>query len=486
MKRSKNWFEVSREGLAKILERKGKEFILYELIQNAWDEPGVTEVDVTLEYRGGHAARLIVSDNAPDGFQDLSHAYTLFAESAKKANPEQRGRFNFGEKLVLAVAKDMTIETTTGTIIFDKKGRYISKHFKRPAGSVITANLRLNREEVNHILDAASRLIRPVGITTIVNGLALEIPETIAGWQATLPTEISDSEGKLRNSERLTQIDLTTPANGETGWLYEMGIPVCETGDQYHYNVNQKVPLTMDRDNVLPSYLRKLRTTVFNHMADKIGTENVNAAWVADALESPDVTAEAVTKYADVKFGSKRVSFDPSDPEANKIAVSHGYQIVHGGSLSSAAWGHLKAAGAISPAGAVTPSAKAWSGEDNPNAKVCPQIPRDKWTGDMLAVESYARNVAHVVLNANITVQFYSTMHLLGAAAYGNGVLQFNKLRLGADWFDREKNQEAIDDLLIHEFGHHYSSDHLSSEYYKALTKIASRFIQAIRVGELR
>jgi hypothetical protein len=45
----KNWFEVDKQGLAKILERKGKEFVLFELVQNAWDEPGVTKVNVTLE-----------------------------------------------------------------------------------------------------------------------------------------------------------------------------------------------------------------------------------------------------------------------------------------------------------------------------------------------------------------------------------------------------------------------------------------------------
>src|SRR2546429_2681653 len=35
-----NWFEVDKQGLARILERKGKEFALFELIQNAWDERG--------------------------------------------------------------------------------------------------------------------------------------------------------------------------------------------------------------------------------------------------------------------------------------------------------------------------------------------------------------------------------------------------------------------------------------------------------------
>ena len=66
----KNWFEVNKQGLAKILERKGKEFALFELIQNTWDEPGVTKVSVTLDYQGRNKARLIVEDDAPEGFKD--------------------------------------------------------------------------------------------------------------------------------------------------------------------------------------------------------------------------------------------------------------------------------------------------------------------------------------------------------------------------------------------------------------------------------
>ena len=131
---TKNWFEVDKEGLARILERKGKEFALFELIQNAWDEPGVSKVSVTLEYRGWNKARLVVEDDAPEGFRDLTHAFTLFADSVKKSNPEQRGRFNLGEKLVLAISDKVTIRTTKGGLRFDKDGRH-SLRSTQSAGS---------------------------------------------------------------------------------------------------------------------------------------------------------------------------------------------------------------------------------------------------------------------------------------------------------------------------------------------------------------
>ncbi len=64
-------------------------------------------------------ADLTVEDDAPEGFTDLTHAYTLFAPSTKRANPEQRGQFNLGEKLVLAVCEQASICTTKGTVVFD-------------------------------------------------------------------------------------------------------------------------------------------------------------------------------------------------------------------------------------------------------------------------------------------------------------------------------------------------------------------------------
>jgi hypothetical protein len=88
------------------------------------DEPGVTKVMVSLEYRGRNKALLAVEDDAPEGFKDLSHAFTLFADSAKTTNPEQRGRFNLGEKLLLAISDEVTIRTTKGGIRFDAEGRH--------------------------------------------------------------------------------------------------------------------------------------------------------------------------------------------------------------------------------------------------------------------------------------------------------------------------------------------------------------------------
>ena len=75
--------------------------------------------------------------------------------------------------------------------------------------------------------------------------------------------------------------------------LYELGIPVVETGDKWHYDIGQKVPLTLDRENVQPSFLRQIRVAVFNRMHRQLAPKDVNSAWAETAIASPDCAPTA-------------------------------------------------------------------------------------------------------------------------------------------------------------------------------------------------
>jgi len=339
---------------------------------------------------------------------------------------------------------------------------------------------------VPRIAAQARKLIAPERITTILNGEPLTPRLPLETFSATLPTEVASADGLRRRAQRETVIRLYAVLVGETATLYEMGIPVVETGDRWHYDIGQKVPLTLDRENVPPAFLRQVRVAVFNRMHAQLAAEDVNSEWAETAIASPDCAAEAVASYVNQRFGEKRVSFDPSDPEANKLAVSKSYTVVHGGMMSAGAWQNAKSASAILPAGQVTPSAKVWTGEDNPDAAVFRDwIPESKWTDGMREVAAFAQLMAEKVLSRTITVKFCSTPHHLGGASYGpDGVLHFNKFRLGADWFEQGITADVVR-LLIHEFGHDASSDHLSSEYHEALCRIGAKLYALARRGEI-
>src|SRR5271156_3148253 len=143
---NKQWFDVDKAGLGKQAEQQSKGRLIGELVQNALDEAGVTQIAVTLTLVPGRPlADLTVEDDSPEGFKDLSHAYTLFAESYKRGNPEQRGQYNLGEKMVLAVCENASISTTKGTVIFSDEGRIEKPRQKRDRGSLFLGRIKMTR-----------------------------------------------------------------------------------------------------------------------------------------------------------------------------------------------------------------------------------------------------------------------------------------------------------------------------------------------------
>ena len=75
-------------------------------------------------------------------------------------------------------------------------------------------------------------------------------------------------------------------------------------------------------------------------------------------------------------------------------------------------------------------------------------------------------------MNVSLVVSVVHTTNSF-AACYGGGRLTFNLLRLGHRWFEQGASED-VDALLIHEFGHEYSGDHLSSDYHEALCKLGA------------
>lgn len=477
---TKDWFQVDRKGLAALLERKGKSFALFELVQNAWDENGVSRVDVNLHAIEDErmSARLVVTDDAPDGFADLTHSYTLFAPSKKKGDATKRGRFNLGEKLFLAMCREARVVSTTGGVRFDEDGRHAIRT-KALSGTTVNAVLKLSREEIQQITADFRRLIPPIGICTTLNGEPLMERVPLRVVECSLITEIGNHEGQLVTARRTCNVEIYEPHDGETACLYEMGIPVVETDDRWHVNITQKVPLTMDRENVSPSYLKAVRVAVLNAMHEWVTPEAANQKWAVEAMTSRDVTPAAADSFVTAKFGPKRVAYDPSDPEANKLAVSEGYVVIHGGALSSQAWSTIRSNNLVLPAGQVTPSPKPYS----EHGRAVPDfVPSD----EMIRVERHAQRIARLACGGKIVnVRWKCDVSWRVAATCGpDGTLTFNVGSLGKAFFDLTGNRERIDALIIHEFGHLYSLDHLSREYYDALCSIGARYAAACGRGE--
>jgi hypothetical protein len=96
----------------------------------------------------------------------------------------------------------------------------------------------------------------------------------------------------------------------------------------------------------------------------------------------------------------------------------------------------------------------------------------------MRSCVGFAKWFAEKLMGAEINVDIVYAPNFL--AAYGKiGGLDLSLKRLGHKFFDKwDENIRATVDLLIHEFGHHYSGNHLEEAYYDALTELGGHAVE--------
>lgn len=469
------WFDVDKEGLAKLLEKRGKAFALFELVQNAWDT-GAKNVQVFLSVVPGQPlARLEVEDDDPDGFSDLSHAYTLFAESEKKGDPSKRGRFNLGEKLVLALCREAKITSTKGTVTFLRGGERKKGRYKREKGSVFEATIRMTRDEFEEVERLFDTLIVPEGVKTSFNGTPLPTREPGYKFRTSLPTMVADEEGNLVKRVRACDVFIHEVREGETAHLYEMGIPVVETGDKYHVDVQQKVPVNLDRDNVNPAYLKKLRAQVFNATAHLLTEDDSQESWVTDAMGHKDAADEAVVIGMEKRFGEKRAVYDPNDREANQTLTAKGYTVVSGRSLPKDVWANVRRSGALQASGQIAPTPKAFQG--GPDAVMAEFLDQSEWTDEMTRVANVIRQTSPELIGKKVETAFCTNSTENWIAAYRDGTITFSLKKLPRKWFDWKENRTRILQTIIHELAHDKVSSHLDYEFQRECCRIGADLV---------
>lgn len=461
-------FDLNTKGFRQVFADRSVSRMVEELVANAFDED-VTRVDVDFEHVGRQEYRLKVTDDSPSGFDDLRDAYTLFAPSKKKEDPTKRGRFCFGEKWVIARCQEVVITSTSGRIIFDvSNDKRTHSHKATERGTVVDCRLRTTNEEYTRACERLRHILIPERITLTFNGQTFSSRSPVRTAQATLPTEYADENGDLRRTERKTQIDIYEIREGEVASIFELGIPVVETGDVFHYDVRQRVPVPINRNNVHPGYLRRLRGAVLDATADLLTPEQAANKGVTDGISA----AKPETRVAVIstRFGEKRYVTD-FNREAGGELFAEGHTPVPPNAFDSQTWKALKSAGAIQSANQLRPKHYV---ESIP-------LPEERITPAMRKFRQFAELLCHLTLNKSIASWNWSNNPAASNAAscgpHGEDAIDMavNVGALSPDWFsDHPATCARNIDLVIHELGHHAGAMDCTREHANEMTKIAA------------
>jgi hypothetical protein len=273
--------EVDTNGFRKRVAWRGPLGVLSELISNALDE-NISYCDVVFEHVGQQSYRIRVEDDSTEGFRNLDESYTLYADSYKAGILDKRGRFNVGEKIAIVLCDEATIESTTGTRIFlDNHVKRSPK--KRDRGTVFEGTMRCTRVQYEEACEQIVKIIPPEGIRLTFNGNQIARPKQVAVVAATLPTIGLNEEGDLYKTAAKTDVVIYQPPAGASGAIYELGVPVVDVEHPFIMDVRQKVPLSVDRNNVTPGYYRKLCGAVLDATANLLTEEQVRSKGIRTA-----------------------------------------------------------------------------------------------------------------------------------------------------------------------------------------------------------
>jgi hypothetical protein len=231
-------------------------------------------------------------------------------------------------------------------------------------------------------------------------------------------------------------------------------------------DVQQKVPLNIERDNVTPSYLKVIFGAILNEKGEDMSDEDAAAAWVTTGMESKNATPEAVKTVFSKRFSPDAVLQDHSDIGANKEATAAGRQVVPTGALTKEVRKVLIEAG-VKKAG--EEFSTHLNGPDN-------IIPDEKLTAAQRRYKQFIEQVAPLVLEHKLKKVVFandSKANLYGCTRFFDVDYVFTVNIAHHDVEDWDRNY----DLFIHELAHFYvqRNDHLFEGFWRAVSDIGAR-----------
>ena len=473
MKKQNSYFEVDNEGMKRLYEGQPRSFILRELLQNAFDE-NIKKCSVSLDWQEG-IATIIVEDDSPEGFKDLADAYTLYKHTSKRGDASKRGRFNLGEKQVISQCELAIIKTTKGQVTFSKKdGRILTKRIKTKAGSVVHLIIKMKKVDFLEIVDFCHKIYIPENIEFSVQvdsspTLYVKYKKPFRSFTATLPTVLDDgiSFGRTQRKTIVNVYQKTETIN----WLYELGLPVCEIDCDYDIDVQQKVPLSEDRNSVSPAFLKRLYAEVLNQVHDDVSKEDASRVWVRTATKSDAIADDVAKEIFTKRFGDKALVANPNDPRSMDEAISRGYNVIYGREMDKDEWSRFKGVGMVKSTSALFGTSEVGF----------TPVSMSEISDIQKRIAKFAQKIAQKTFGIYVAIEFIRSPDATTCADYNrsNRKIRFNLSNIPKQhWVldSKDRLHQEMHKLIVHEIAHEKGT-HYESAYHEAINNIQTQLL---------
>ena len=341
MSEGAGWLQISTAGFAALNQSRPTEHLVKELVQNSLDAVQDTGGVVELNYHHDGRNFHVACRDTGAGIDDLAAMRVVYL-TFKTDSHLKRGRFGRGFKEILSVARSATIVSGSKEIhFFEENGRQVTREMEAgsPAsGTQVSMSFDWPAETVGQFDAYFDRLLVPNNIKLLLNGWPLPSRRVAHAIQATLMTEVYNSESRSwQKPQCLTSIELVDVRDGEEAFIYELGLPVAaaEWSVPYHANVFQRVPMNPNRDAVASGYSKHVHRACLPTLLPDLTQEETTADWVgsAGAESAPEIQKQIITKA----FGDNAVR---SVPPAGKRDFDHdaeriGASVVNTAQMSS-------------------------------------------------------------------------------------------------------------------------------------------------------
>lgn len=467
-------FQVDTEGFKNQMAEMKPYQLVQEIIANSMDESSVTRIDTTIKFNlAKKVVEVSVLDNG-DGFRTIHDVFKLFGRSYKRAYKNLRGRFNLGEKEFMAVTIDGFVRSRDWKVeFFDDKRREITgiEPFK---GTEVFGTFDWSKTTIAEMEKELVRIIVPHGQDLYINGDLVAKKPMVRSINGKLWTEVEDElSGKMTRELHDAQVDLYERKEGETAWIFELGIPVQQLEKKlnvkWHFDVRQKVPLGIKRDVVSDSYLVDLYALVVNEAHDLIPQEDAGASWITRSMGK--LNAEPAKALLTKQYGTEKLYIpSTSDFHANEAVNNINGAFILPRTLDKDQRQHLIDMGVIQYASDAFGSKTVGSEPVQPTEK-------------MLKYAQIVKVIARDVIGKDITVSFVRS-EATHSAWYGINDLTYNlKYLSGGEKFFDQFSAEGWG-LIVHELSHdkspnqgEYPMPHASKEFLSEFQRISGFLI---------